>query len=84
MSINEVWDTIPEDMHNDIYWYVGESMNCKSKAFGPPPLVPMSFSRLNEEQFALVKWIRDCAYLEKVLGINLTNFFGVLIEKERN
>lgn len=71
MSINEVWNTIPEDMHNDIYGYVGEAINIKSKAFGPPPLTPISFIRLNEEQFALVKWIRDCAYLEKVLGIDL-------------
>lgn len=71
MTIKEIWATIPEELHTDIYGYVGEAISIKSKAFGPPPLTPMSFIRLSEEQFALVKWIRDCAYLEKVLGVDL-------------
>lgn len=71
MTINELWKTIPEDLHNDIYGYVGEAISLKSKAFGPPPLEPIGFSRLNEDQLALVKWIRQCAYLEKVVGCKL-------------
>lgn len=71
MTINELWETIPEDLHNDIYGYVGEAMEIKSKAFGPPPLTPMSFIRLNSDQLELVHWIRQCAYLEKVVGCKL-------------
>ena len=69
MTINELWNTIPEDLHDDIYKYVGEAMEIKSKAFGPAPLRPLSFSRLNHEQLALVNFIRQCAYLEKVVGV---------------
>lgn len=71
MTIKEIWATIPEELHTDIYGYVGEAINIKSKAFGPPPIEPISFMHLDEKQLALVKWIRDCAYLGKVLDIDL-------------
>ena len=59
MTIHEIWETIPEHLHDDIYLFVASV----------PTIVPINlFLELNAEQLELVMLMRRQYYKEKKHG----------------